>query len=344
MDTRDFVRFAYPTSDRHDIINFDRSDEETKEFEGALFRMGEYIVGQAHNYDKCMDVDFPRKHTLYFTPAFEPEIAIKFAKNKTRWHAYMQKQPQEAREAIQAIVDELKRVENSRHFSGTRPQRSLCALDEGAAEPMRVHQRVDYDIDVLKENYLKLWSARPELDQRLDAALLLFHNTDKSAFDNVKGLTLQDEAKALLTASLLWMQQPENASKIARRFLFVRMAQQFSTLDPRSKVFAEKVADAIDGNKEAEVWMGINLAPSAYYALKAGGLPRQRARMEKDSLPLIGMSRKHGAGVRAELARVIEDYKALRDGTWATMQLGMEYMPKRVVKKIAPVAIEHAVA
>lgn len=208
--SQSYINEHYPKSNRtssrpfYPYFNKLRSEGENVEAERwhALFKLGHELIGGEES--RCCDVYF--SDTVNREEAFKKKQCILDNINSFGLHAFL------AADAALKKISKTLEQEND-----------------------------DIDIAVLKENMEILWDYRPMLDPRLVHAERIFANIAESSVDNLYSYREGENPKARLAASLTWMADKDNAPKIARVFLYSRLAQHYGEVNEFVPVFTRQV-------------------------------------------------------------------------------------------------------
>lgn len=288
-------------------LNRPPETQELSDFFNALYGVGESLIGDP--FEICCDLDYANKKYAHIPAPFWHEQTISQFSKTEKYTQYIETLPTEVQSALTTIVDQIKLSYESMN---------------------KAPNHKTYDLGVLRKAFEKYWEHEILLDARLGHAEEMFaYAADKpeGRYHTYESFDVVDKER--LTATLAWMEKPENAHRIAQTFLYSRIAQHLDETDPRSVKIAIRIMRAIDAGEGSKAAM-LELAPKQKPELERrekGGLLQTVAKFLLKKKPVIEEQPETGLTIREpeafarSIPHIIEDYKRLRDGVWAREKL-----------------------
>jgi hypothetical protein len=137
-----------------------------------------------------------------------------------------------------------------------------------------------------------------------------------------------DREPERLAATLAWMARPVNAHRVARGFLYSRLAQHFGETGPVGLDVARKVAVELDNGAGFSVIATLRDSPDDYVFGVQVSSPGVLGRVFGRGAAAQRHDILNRESLAATAERIVDDYHRLKTGKWATMQLDRLSAPK----------------
>lgn len=286
----------------------DAPDRAVMKLREALHEIGKELIGEP--FHPCCDLGYedPRA-PRWFSPSSWRERDV--TQNADVARAYARTLPADAGPALLAVVDQIVRGEATEPVPGK------------SNHIRRVHP---HDVPRLLVDIQNFWHGSLLDDARVTHAEELFFYTADTA---ASSMYHYDREPQRLAATLAWMARPANADRVARGFLYSRLAQHFGETNGVGLTVAKKVSAELDNGGVYNVIATLRESPDDYVFgaqdTSSGVLGRLFARG--------AAAQRHDILNRESLAdtaeRITDDYHRLKSGKWAARQLEMLSPPRR---------------